>query len=80
MAVSLEGHKFVNFDSAKLGHPTHIVARQVDEHHMFGALFGVFAQLASQTPVVFVVATTLASASNWATDDAPVAHLYEWLG
>ena len=80
MAVALEGHEFVDLDGAKLRHAPHVVARKVDEHHMLGTFFRVFAQFAGEASVVFVIASAFACASDWPAGYSTVAKLHQWFG
>ena len=54
VAVPLERHQLVDGDRAELGHPPDVVARQIDEHDVLGALLGMLHQLGRHEPVVLV--------------------------
>ena len=46
VAVALQRHQLVDRLGAELDHPAHVVAGQVDQHHVLGPLLGVLGQLA----------------------------------
>ena len=64
VAVALERHQLVDVDGAEAGHPTDVVAGEVDEHHVLGALLGMFHELGGEAPVVLVGAAALARAGD----------------
>src|SRR5262249_2868059 len=51
--VSLDPHSLRNLHAARLAHPTDIVARQVDQHDVLGAVLIVGDQLSGQRFVLF---------------------------
>ena len=79
VAISLKGHKFVNIHRAKFGDATNIVARQVNEHHMLGALFGILFQFTRQLAILLVIYSAFTCASNRSTHNATVAQLHHRL-
>ena len=45
MAVALDRHELLDLLRPEAHYPPHVVAGQVDEHYVFGNLFGVFGKL-----------------------------------
>ncbi len=72
MRVPLERHQFLDVLGAELHHPSDVVAREVDEHHVLGALLRVLDQLGLHAPVVLGRATATAGPGD-RTADHPVA-------
>ena len=58
VAISLKSHQFVDLHRAELGNPTDIIACKINQHDVFGALFGVFRQLSGHPSIVVVGAPT----------------------
>src|SRR3984957_3989285 len=52
VAVGLDLHQLVDHDAAVLAHASQVVASQVDEHHVLGALLLVFQQLVGDAPIL----------------------------
>jgi hypothetical protein len=80
VAVALEGHHLVDLLGAEAHHPAHVVAGQVDQHHVLGPLLGVLAQLGAEAAVVLVGAPRAAGAGDGAGDDPAVEQLHHRLG
>ena len=64
MRVALDDHGVADAHRADFRHPAHVVARQVDQHHVFGALLGVGLQFGGQRQVFFRRAAALAGAGQ----------------
>jgi hypothetical protein len=54
--VGLDDHQLVHRDRAVLADPPEVVAAEVDEHHVLGALLRVAQQLARPGAVLLLVA------------------------
>ena len=74
--VGLHGHQLVDADAAVLADAAEVVAPQVHQHHVLGALLGVGQQLVGQ---LAVGAAARAGAGDRAQLHAPAAHLHERL-
>jgi hypothetical protein len=68
--VALDEHQLVDLHAAELAHAAHVVAAQVDQHHVLGALLFVVQHLLGQR-VVF----GLGCAARARSGDGPVLHL-----
>ena len=64
--IAFDRHEFVDFNSADLGHATDIITAQVDEHDMFGALFGIGQQIGFKLAFFFRRGATAARAGDGA--------------
>ena len=80
VAVALERHQLVDVLGAERGDPADVVAGEVDEHHVLGALLRVLAQLGRQAAVVLVGAAPLAGAGDRPRDHRAVEQLHHRLG
>jgi hypothetical protein len=57
VAVALERHHLVQFETPVFDDPSDIVASKIDEHDVFGDLFGVFSQFSGQMTIFFLSVT-----------------------
>ncbi len=57
-------HFAVGFHHHMIGIPAQVVARQIDQHHVFRIFFGVFAQLLRQFAILVVVAGAFKCSGN----------------
>ncbi|CAB4807697.1 unannotated protein [freshwater metagenome] len=64
MAVALEHHHFVDLFGSELNDTTDIVTSEIDEHHVLGDLFGVFAQFGTKTTIFFFGRAPTTSSGN----------------
>jgi hypothetical protein len=80
VAVALEGHQLVDVARAELDDPADVVARQVDQHDVLGALLGMLQQLGRELTVVLVGATAKTGAGDRPRDDLAVEQLHHRLG
>ena len=58
VAVTLHGKRLGNFYAANLGNSANIIARQIDQHHVFGAFLRVVDQLLLYRFVLFGIGST----------------------
>ena len=54
VGIALHHHELGDLDAAELAHPSHVVAAQVHEHHVLGALLGIGGHLGGQPRVVLL--------------------------
>ncbi len=80
VAVALHGHELIDALGAKARHPAHVVAGQVDEHDVLGALFRVLDELGLEATVLDVVRAAPARPGDRSRHDAPVEELHHRLG
>ena len=80
MAVPLEHHRLIELLGAEANHSAHIVAGEVDEHHVLGDLLGVLAQFGAEASILLVGAAAPTSAGDGTRDDATVDQLDHRLG
>ena len=78
--VLLQHHELFDLLGAELHDPADVVAREVDEHHVLGALLRVLRELGGHAAVVGLGATTAAGARDRAADHAAVEQLHHRLG
>ena len=78
--VALERHQLLDLLGAELHDPADVVAGEVDEHHVLGALLRVLDELGRQAPVVLLGAAAAAGAGDRTADHAAVEHLHHRLG
>ena len=71
--VGLDRHQLVDLDAAVLADAAEVVAAEVDEHHVLGALLRVGEQLARALQVLLGRAGARARARDRALLDAPAA-------
>ena len=57
VGITFNDHAIGNLDAADLGHAPGIVATQIEQHQMFGQLFGIGQQLFFQRLVFFFIVT-----------------------
>ena len=80
MAVALQRQQLVDVDGPEAGDPADVVAGEVDEHHVLGALLGMLDQLGGEPAVVLVGAAALAGAGDRPGDHRAVDELDHRLG
>ena len=80
MAVALQGHQLGDLHGAELGHPTDVVASEIDEHDVLGNFLRVLLQLAGHTTVIIVITASTASARYGPADNRAAQHLHHRLG
>jgi hypothetical protein len=61
VAEAFDAHEFANGDAARRADPAQIVAPEIDEHRMFGALFRVASQCCGSPAIVGRIAAPRAS-------------------
>ena len=64
--VALDEHEAVDFDAAELAYAAYVVAAQVDQHHVFGALFLVVHHFVGESLVFFLGGSAGAGSGNGA--------------
>src|SRR5690606_41193077 len=69
VGIALDGHGVRDLDRAGLGNAADVVAGQVDEHDVFGALLRVGQQLLFQAQIFFLGGAALARAGQGADGD-----------
>ena len=79
VAVALQRHQLVDLHGAELGDAADVVAGEVDEHHVLGALLRVLGQLGGHPAVVLVGLAALAGAGDRARDHGAVEQLHHRL-
>ena len=77
--VPLERHQLLDLLGAELHDPPDVVAREIDEHHVLGALLRVLDQLGREPLVVFRCAAAAAGAGDRTADHTVVDHLHHRL-
>ncbi len=75
MAVALEAHQLAHLHGAELGHPAHVVARQVDQHDVLGHFLRVLLQLTGHAAIVVIGTTAATGAGDRAADHGAPEHL-----
>ena len=70
VGVALDEHQPVHFHAAEVADPAHIVAAQVHQHHVLGALLLIVEHLLGQRLVFF-----LRGPARAGSGDGPVLHL-----
>ena len=80
VGVTLEHHQLFDLLGAELHHPAHVVAGEVDEHDVLGALLRVLGQLGGHAPVVALGAAPAAGPGDGTADDPAVEQLHHRLG
>ena len=80
VAVALEREQLVDLLGAEHADAAHVVARQVDEHDVLGALLRILLQLGRHAPLVGLGAPAAARAGDRTADDAAVEQLHHRLG
>ena len=73
MAVAFDDELFGRAHGADLGHAAHVVSAQIQQHQMFGALFGIGQQISLQRLVLFDGGAAFAGAGDGADGDLAVA-------
>ena len=79
MGVTLEHHQLFHALGPEGDDPAHVVAGEVDEHHVLGPLLRVLGELGGHAPVVGLGATAAPGAGDRAADDAAVEQLHHRL-
>ena len=72
VAVAADLHELDHLDGARLADPAEVVAAEVDEHHVLGALLGVGEQLGLQGGVLRRVAAARLGAGDRVGDGGAV--------
>ena len=80
VAVALHEHQVRHLHGAGFGHPAQVVASQVHQHEMFGALLLVHQQLVGQGPVFLFVAAPRPGAGDGTQGGDPVFQADHGLG
>ena len=70
VAVVLDGHELLHLDASVLAHAPEVVAAQVDEHHVLGALLLIGEQLGGHGPVLVGVGPAGAGTGDRTRADA----------
>ena len=78
--VPLQHHELLDLLGAELDDAADVVAREVDEHHVLGALLRVLGELGRHPAVVGLGAAAAAGAGDRAADHAAVEELHHRLG
>ena len=78
--VALDEHQAVDFDGAELAYAADVVAAEVDEHHVFGALFFVVQHLVGQRLVFLLVGAARAGSGDGAVLDLALVDADQQLG
>jgi len=80
VGIALDRREFVYPDRTGLGHATHVVAPQIDQHEMFGALLRIREQLLFERPIFLGRAPARAGSRDGADVDLTVLETHENLG
>ena len=80
VAVELDLHQLVDGHAAVLAHPTEVVAAEVDEHHVLGALLLVGEQLLRDPAILLGARAARAGARDRLGADVAPAHRQQRLG
>ena len=81
VAVALQRQQLVDVYGAEPGDAADVVAGQVDEHHVLGALLGMFHELGGEAPVVLVGAAAACACRRSAGEiTVPSTSLHHRLG
>ena len=80
VGVTLHVHQVADFDGTIFTHPAQVVAAEVDEHHMFGALFLVLEHGLFQARVFGFIAAARMSSSNGAIFQLTARDSHQHLG
>ncbi len=78
--VGLDAHERLDLHRAVLAHPPEVVAAEVDEHHVLGALLLVGEQVGGDLAVLVGVAAARAGAGDRARRDVAPRHRHQRLG
>ena len=78
--IRLDGHELIDLHGARFADPPQVVALQVDQHHVLGALLGMSVQLASEIDVGIGSLSSRTRARNGARRHHAVAHRDQALG
>ena len=79
MAVALQRHHLLNLLGTKGHYASHVVAGQIDQHHVLGQLLGVLGQLGGHAPVVGLGSSSASGPSDRTGDHPPVQQLHHGL-
>ncbi len=80
MCVGLDGHQLIDVHRTGLTHPAEIVALQVDQHDVLGALLRMRRQLAHFGEVIAGSAAARPGARNWSRIDPPATDAQQPFG
>lgn len=72
VGIALDDHEIIDFDAAVLGDAADVVSREIDEHEMFGAFFGVGEKVGGECIVFGGGLPAFASSRDGADVDAAV--------
>ena len=78
--IALHKHQLAHFHRAVFADPAYVVASQVHQHHMFGALLLIAAKLLLQPLIFRFVAPACASAGNRPITERATLHSNQHLG
>ena len=74
VAVALDKHQLVDLHAAEAAHAAHIVAAQVDQHHVFGALFFIAHHFVGERVVFRFTCAAAACAGDGPVLDLALVH------
>src|SRR2546430_3417561 len=77
MRIAFDFHEIVYLDAAWLTDASNIVARKVDEHNVFGPLFGIAFQLFGKLQVALAIRATWTRPCDGANGDFSIFEAYE---
>jgi hypothetical protein len=80
VAVALEHHHLVHLLGAESHDAAHVVASEVDEHHVLRDLLRVLAELGPEPPIVVVGLAAAPRARDRPRDDTAAEELHHRLG
>ena len=80
VAVVLDGHELLDLDAAVLAHPAEVVAAEVDQHHVLGALLRVGEQLLGHPQVLLDVGAARPGTGDRPGRDVPARDRDQRLG
>ena len=75
--IALDGKKLFHLHRAVLAHAAQVIAPQIHEHDVFGALFGVGAEFGFEAQVFFFVAAARTRSGDGPVEDVAALHLDE---
>src|SRR5580704_3523101 len=82
VAVALDEHQVLHLYRAELADAADIVTAEIDQHDVFGHLFGVGAEIGLDSAVLNLISTPWAGSGDWPVlDGTPMyAHQQLWRG
>ena len=78
--IGLDGHELIHPHAAGLAHAPEVVALQIDEHDVFGALLGVGGKFGHLARIISGAAAARPRAGDRTRVDAPAADPHQPLG